>query len=263
MVFKLRDAVVVSSKRGCILQRKVSIDDIHRHPDGSVYFHVSAVKSYCMSLFADKTASTKERMMSRTDIFDILMQMRNEAVAAELEKIRVALGGNLKVHRRIRMEIKNRLPKTLTISLPELHDIGAHEMSIEVTPKKCGALYVQLTSQNLMYIRSRALCQIHDGSFKRQKQEKKHDEGAGDVDEGDSDPDSKDDINHHEQMSEDRGSLTDPEDFGTEPEAVAKPEDASELSDIDESCENVTAASCAPKAQRAGQSKLESFFKKK
>jgi hypothetical protein len=171
---KIMDAVVVA---GGGLPRRVIIPQKHlKNDEGSRFIHISTVPLYSVGLFGrgrDNVNASCVRPLSRTDVFEQLTNKRNlkidEALGAITHQgapIEALAAFGTKTPKRVKIVERSQLANSLEIEAPQINDVPGITMKV-LTHTKRSPLYIELTSENLAYVRAACISQMDAGDVQR------------------------------------------------------------------------------------------------
>jgi hypothetical protein len=174
--FKIMDAVVVE---GGGLSGRVIIPQTHlKNDEGRRFIHLSTVPRYSVSLFGrgrDNVNASCLRPLSRTDVFEQLTNKRNlkidEALGAITHQgapIEVLAAFSTKAPKRVKIVERSQLAESLEIEAPQINDVPGITMKV-LTHTKRSPLYIELTSENLAYVRAACISQMDAGDVQRHR----------------------------------------------------------------------------------------------
>jgi hypothetical protein len=172
--FKIMDAVVVE---GGGLSGRVIIPQTHlKNDEGRRFIHLSTVPRYSVSLFGrgrDNVNASCLRPLSRTDVFEQLTNKRNlkidEALGAITHQgapIEALAAFGTKTPKRVKIVERSQLANSLEIEAPQINDVPGITMKV-LTHTKRSPLYIELTSENLAYVRAACISQMDAGDVQR------------------------------------------------------------------------------------------------
>lgn len=172
--FTIMDAVVV---QGGGLPRRVIIPRKHLKDDeGCRFIHISTVPFCSVGLFGrgrDNVNTPGLRPLSRTDVFEQLTNKRNlkieEALGAithQGEPIEALAAFGTKTPKRVKIVERSQLANSLEIEAPQINDVPGITMKV-LTHTKRSPLYIELTSDNLAYVRAACISQMDAGDVQR------------------------------------------------------------------------------------------------
>lgn len=172
--FKIMDAVVVE---GGGLSGRVIIPQTHlKNDEGRRFIHLSTVPRYSVSLFGrgrDNVNASCLRPLSRTDVFEQLTNKRNlkidEALGAITHQgapIEALAAFGTKTPKRVKIVERSQLAESLEIEAPQINDVPGITMKV-LTHTKRSPLYIELTSENLAYVRAACISQMDAGDVQR------------------------------------------------------------------------------------------------
>lgn len=174
--FKIMDAVVVE---GGGLSGRVIIPQTHlKNDEGRRFIHLSTVPRYSVSLFGrgrDNVNASCLRPLSRTDVFEQLTNKRNlkidEALGAITHQgapIEALAAFGTKTPKRVKIVERSQLAESLEIEAPQINDVPGITMKV-LTHTKRSPLYIELTSENLAYVRAACISQMDAGDVQRHR----------------------------------------------------------------------------------------------
>jgi hypothetical protein len=174
--FAIMDAVVV---QGGGLPRRVIIPRQHlKEAEGSRFIHISTVPCYSVGLFGrgrDNVNTPGMRPLSRTDVFEQLTSKRNlkieEALCAitrQGQSTDVLAAFGPKTPKRVKIVERAQLANSLEIEAPQINDVPGITMKVLIQTKRA-PLYIELTSDNLAYVRAACISQIDAGDVQRNR----------------------------------------------------------------------------------------------
>ena len=174
--FKIMDAVVVE---GGGLSGRVIIPQTHlKNDEGRRFIHLSTVPRYSVSLFGrgrDNVNASCLRPLSRTDVFEQLTNKRNlkidEALGAITHQgapIEALAAFGTKTPKRVKIVERSQLANSLEIEAPQINDVPGITMKV-LTHTKRSPLYIELTSENLAYVRAACISQMDAGDVQRHR----------------------------------------------------------------------------------------------
>ena len=174
--FKIMDAVVVE---GGGLPGRVVIPQKHlKNDEGRRFIHLSTVPRYSVSLFGrgrDNVNASCLRPLSRTDVFEQLTNKRNlkidEALGAITHQgapIEVLAAFGTNAPKRVKIVERSQLAESLEIDAPQINDVPGITMKV-LTHTKRSPLYIELTSENLAYVRAACISQMDAGDVQRHR----------------------------------------------------------------------------------------------
>lgn len=174
--FKIMDAVVVE---GGGLSGRVIIPQTHlKNDEGRRFIHLSTVPRYSVSLFGrgrDNVNASCLRPLSRTDVFEQLTNKRNlkidEALGAITQQgasIEALAAFGTKTPERVKIVERSQLANSLEIDAPQINDVPGITMNV-LTHTKRSPLYIELTSENLAYVRAACISQMDAGDVQRHR----------------------------------------------------------------------------------------------
>jgi hypothetical protein len=175
--FKIMDAVVVE---GGGLSGRVIIPQTHlKNDEGRRFIHLSTVPRYSVSLFGrgrDNVNASCLRPLSRTDVFEQLTNKRNLKIDEALGAITRQQGAPIEVlaafstkaptPKRLKIGERSQLAESLEIEAPQINDVPGITMKV-LTHTKRSPLYIELTSENLAYVRAACISQMDAGDVQR------------------------------------------------------------------------------------------------
>jgi hypothetical protein len=172
--FKIMDAVVVE---GGGLPGRVIIPHNHlKNDEGRRFIHLSTVPRYSVSLFGpgrDNVNASRLRPLSRTDVFEQLTNKRNlkidEALGAITHQgapVEALAAFGTKTPKRVKIVERSQLANSLEIEAPQINDVPGITMQV-LTHTKRSPLYIELTSENLAYVRAACISQMDAGDVQR------------------------------------------------------------------------------------------------
>jgi len=176
--FKIMDAVVVE---GGGLPGRVVIPQKHlKNDEGRRFIHLSTVPRYSVSLFGrgrDNVNASCLRPLSRTDVFEQLTNKRNlkidEALGAITHQgapieVLAAFSTKAPTPKRLKIGERSQLAESLEIDAPQINDVPGITMKV-LTHTKRSPLYIELTSENLAYVRAACISQMDAGDVQRHR----------------------------------------------------------------------------------------------
>ena len=174
--FKIMDAVVVE---GGGLSGRVIIPQTHlKNDEGRRFIHLSTVPRYSVSLFGrgrDNVNASCLRPLSRTDVFEQLTNKRNlkidEALGAITHQgapIEALAAFGTKTPKRVKIVERSQLAESLEIEAPQINDVPGITMKV-LTHTKRSPLYIELTSENVAYVRAACISQMDAGDVQRHR----------------------------------------------------------------------------------------------
>jgi hypothetical protein len=177
--FKIMDAVVVE---GGGLSGRVIIPQTHlKNDEGRRFIHLSTVPRYSVSLFGrgrDNVNASCLRPLSRTDVFEQLTNKRNLKIDEALGAITHQQGAPIEVlaafstkastPKRLKIGERSQLAESLEIDAPQINDVPGITMNV-LTHTKRSPLYIELTSENLAYVRAACISQMDAGDVQRHR----------------------------------------------------------------------------------------------
>ena len=172
--FKIMDAVVVE---GGGLSGRVIIPQTHlKNDEGRRFIHLSTVPRYSVSLFGrgrDNVNASCLRPLSRTDVFEQLTNKRNlkideglGAITHQGAPIEALAAFGTKTPKRVKIVERSQLANSLEIEAPQINDVPGITMKV-LTHTKRSPLYIELTSENLAYVRAACISQMDAGDVQR------------------------------------------------------------------------------------------------
>ena len=173
--FVIVDAVVV---KGGGIPHRVTIPPNHlKYDEDSRFIHISTVPNFSVYLFGrgrDNVTSSRSRPLSRTDVFEQLTNARNLKIDGALSAITKQCGGETlsafshKTTRRVKMIERSQLTSAMEIEAPQINDVPGITMKV-MTHTKRAPLYIELTPENLAYVRAACLSQMNAGDVQRHR----------------------------------------------------------------------------------------------
>jgi hypothetical protein len=171
--FKIMDAVVVE---GGGLPGRVIIPHNHlKNDEGRRFIHLSTVPRYSVSLFGpgrDNVNASRLRPLSRTDVFEQLTNKRNLKIDEAFSVIQgarieaLAACGPKSHNKRVSIVERVQLAASMEIEAPQINDVPGITMQV-LTHTKRSPLYIELTSENLAYVRAACISQMDAGDVQR------------------------------------------------------------------------------------------------
>jgi hypothetical protein len=172
--FAIMDAVVV---QGGGLPRRVIIPRKHiKDNEGSRFIHISTVPFYSVILFGrgrDNVNTPGVRPLSHTDVFEQLTIKRNlkidEALGAithQGEPTEALAAFGTKTRKRVKLVERSMLASSLEIEAPQINEVPGITMNV-LTLTKRSPLYIELTTDNLAYVRAACISQMDAGNVHR------------------------------------------------------------------------------------------------
>jgi hypothetical protein len=171
--FKIMDAVVVE---GGGLPGRVIIPHNHlKNDEGRRFIHLSTVPRYSVSLFGpgrDNVNASRLRPLSRTDVFEQLTNKRNLKIDEAFSVIQgarieaLAACGPKSHNKRVSIFERVQLAASMEIEAPQINDVPGITMQV-LTHTKRSPLYIELTSENLAYVRAACISQMDAGDVQR------------------------------------------------------------------------------------------------
>jgi hypothetical protein len=171
--FKIMDAVVVE---GGGLPGRVIIPHNHlKNDEGRRFIHLSTVPRYSVSLFGpgrDNVNASRLRPLSRTDVFEQLTNKRNLKIDEAFSVIQgarieaLAACGPKSHNKRVSIFERVQLAAFMEIEAPQINDVPGITMQV-LTHTKRSPLYIELTSENLAYVRAACISQMDAGDVQR------------------------------------------------------------------------------------------------
>ena len=168
------------------LRRRVTIPNKHlAYVGGERYVHVSTVPNYAQVLWGSgcRPLNDKDRLLSRTDVFEQVLNARNAKVLAFVGNLREApmvlasVADLSRPRRSVTRADQLVLPDTITIRTPDIGDVAGIDMEVMVAHKKlfrkCNPLFVMATPANLSYLMAACTWQMEHADIKRCRQVKK------------------------------------------------------------------------------------------
>ena len=141
--------------------------------DSCNYIHVSTVPNFSAALFGGQRVNTDgvyQRRLANTDIIQRLIELRDAAIDGELEKILGAATETLSVFagasRKPKTKDRMLLPSATTITTPTICGVDGVVMKVLIKNKRA-PLFMELTSDNIAYVREVCKAQMKGGGIKR------------------------------------------------------------------------------------------------
>jgi hypothetical protein len=113
--------------------------------------------------------------LSRTDVFEQLTNKRNlkidEALGAITHQgapIEALAAFGTKTPKRVKIVERSQLANSLEIEAPQINDVPGITMKV-LTHTKRSPLYIELTSENLAYVRAACISQMDAGDVQRHR----------------------------------------------------------------------------------------------
>ena len=178
--FTFERAVCVT---GGDMQYRVTIPNKHLKLLGDdQYVHLSTVPSFSAALFGvyknhiAAAADARNRPMSKTDIIQQLIDLRN----SNIDTMMAAIAGGepteslfeAKSAKRFNLAQRLQMPSTIVIQAPTIGEIAGVPMRCTAGTKR-DPMFVELTSDNIKYLRAVCNYQIASGKIKRHVHEKR------------------------------------------------------------------------------------------
>lgn len=140
--------------------------------DDRLFMHLSTQPPYMQQLVGRRMGN--ERVMSRTNVIEQLMKLRNDKISQLLG----ASPGMVSAHienkpKRIKTETKIEIPSTIVIDAPTIGDATSVSMTILMSWKKTAPLFVELDTVAIAYIIKACRWQLSNGAVKRDVATKK------------------------------------------------------------------------------------------
>jgi len=128
---------------------------------GAKFIKLSQKHWYASTLYGDATTH-KERILSKTNLFQQLAQLRNENINECVCRYRAEKRITKDRNHRLSIEERIQLPSTTTIEAPSIGDVTGITMKVIASSKMNSPVFMELTSTNIDYVRKACLWQINN-----------------------------------------------------------------------------------------------------
>lgn len=177
---KIQQAIKIS---GADLPRPITIaSTFYESCEGTIYVSLAKKHSFVEGLLLSGTDDEyKGRRLAKTDIIEQLIQARHDKVLElvdgdEVEEVAALLAAtdSEKTKARLTWSQKKELPESFVIKTPRIGDVAGIEMRIKAHANKSTPMFVELTPNNVIYLRAASKHQYNEGDIKNPSNVLKH-----------------------------------------------------------------------------------------